>query len=384
MVKINDTTTFPNTTPALTDHVPGTDVSNTTNDANGETVTFSWQAVMDMFEANFAAPASAIASGTLADARVAESNVTQHEAALTVTQSQISDRVIHKTDATAAPTASDDSANTSTNGVFSVGSYWIDVTNDEVYRCVDSTATAAVWLNLIAGVAGAEDELAVWNASGRVVGQSATSVTSSGDTTTFATVGAGGIVENNIQIGDADGNLISRTATQIRTLINVEDGADVTDATNVTAAGALMDSEVTNLAQVKAFDTTDYATAAQGTTADSAMQDLVDDTTPQFGGDADGQGNEIANYTNSVVTSVSGTLTTTAHSGNVIVTSGNVTVPTTAGFTCMIIAGGAHTVTFNATTSAAMATGDIMTVAVESGTVIHAVLTASADKVSFS
>jgi hypothetical protein len=34
----------------------------------------------------------------------------------------------------------------------------------------------------------------------------------------------------------------------------------------------LMDSEVTNLAQVKAFDTTDYATAAQGALADSATQ----------------------------------------------------------------------------------------------------------------
>lgn len=34
------------------------------------------------------------------------------------------------------------------------------------------------------------------------------------------------------------------TATQVRTLINVEDGADVTDTANVTAAGALMDSEV--------------------------------------------------------------------------------------------------------------------------------------------
>jgi hypothetical protein len=32
-----------------------------------------------------------------------------------------------------------------------------------------------------------------------------------------------------------------------------------------------MDSEVTNLAQVKAFDATDYATAAQGTTADAAL-----------------------------------------------------------------------------------------------------------------
>ena len=51
----------------------------------------------------------------------------------------------------------------------------------------------------------------------------------------------------------------------------IEASADVTDTTNVTAAGALMDSEVTNLAQVKAFDTTDYATAAQGTTADAAL-----------------------------------------------------------------------------------------------------------------
>ena len=33
-----------------------------------------------------------------------------------------------------------------------------------------------------------------------------------------------------------------------------------------------MDSEVTNLAEVKAFDSTDYATAAQGGLADSALQ----------------------------------------------------------------------------------------------------------------
>jgi|SaaInlLV_10m_DNA_2_1039722.scaffolds.fasta_scaffold45744_1 hypothetical protein len=51
----------------------------------------------------------------------------------------------------------------------------------------------------------------------------------------------------------------------------IEASADVTDTTNVTSAGALMDSEVTNLAAVKAFATTDYATAAQGTTADAAL-----------------------------------------------------------------------------------------------------------------
>jgi hypothetical protein len=64
-------------------------------------------------------------------------------------------------------------------------------------------------------------------------------------------------------------------------LDGVQSGADVTDATNVTAAGALMDSEVVNLAAVKSFDPADYATAAQGSTADSALQsgDNVSDLT---------------------------------------------------------------------------------------------------------
>ena len=79
-----------------------------------------------------------------------------------------------------------------------------------------------------------------------------------------------------------------QTAAEIRTLVDsatdsnvftdadhtkldgIEASADVTDTSNVTAAGALMDSEVTNLAQVKAFDSADYATAAQGTKADTA------------------------------------------------------------------------------------------------------------------
>jgi len=51
----------------------------------------------------------------------------------------------------------------------------------------------------------------------------------------------------------------------------IEASADVTDTANVTAAGALMDSEVTNLAQVKAFASSDYATAAQGTLAAAAL-----------------------------------------------------------------------------------------------------------------
>jgi hypothetical protein len=62
------------------------------------------------------------------------------------------------------------------------------------------------------------------------------------------------------------------TATEKTKLGTVETNADVTDTTNVTSAGALMDSEVTNLADVKAFDPNDYATSAQGGTADTALQ----------------------------------------------------------------------------------------------------------------
>ena len=80
-------------------------------------------------------------------------------------------------------------------------------------------------------------------------------------------------------------------------LNGIEASADVTDAANVTAAGALMDSEVTNLAEVKAFDSSDYATAAQGTTADSALQNVVEDTTPQLGGNLDFNGNLATSFT---------------------------------------------------------------------------------------
>ena len=70
---------------------------------------------------------------------------------------------------------------------------------------------------------------------------------------------------NSIHTGAAIDAAITKVA-------GIEAGADVTDTANVTAAGALMDSEVTNLAAVKAFDPTDYATAAQGALADSAVQ----------------------------------------------------------------------------------------------------------------
>ncbi len=90
----------------------------------------------------------------------------------------------------------------------------------------------------------------------------------------YATVKAGtfegDVSANTITVtGNVDGRDLSVDGSK---LDGIEAGADVTDTANVAAAGALMDSEVTNLAQVKSFDSSDYATAAQGTLAGSALQ----------------------------------------------------------------------------------------------------------------
>jgi hypothetical protein len=98
--------------------------------------------------------------------------------------------------------------------------------------------------------------------------------------------------------GTIDGRDVAADGGKLDT---IETNADVTDTANVTAAGALMDSEVTNLAAVKAFDPTDYATAAQGATADTALQ----------------PGDNISDLTNdSGFTTNTGTVTSVAISGS--------------------------------------------------------------------
>ncbi len=106
----------------------------------------------------------------------------------------------------------------------------------------------------------------------------------------FATAAQGTLADSAVQPNDSptfgsvtvtgtvDGRDVASDGTK---LDGIEANADVTDTANVTAAGALMDSEVVNLAQVKAFDSADYATAAQGTLADSAVQP---NDSPTFGG----------------------------------------------------------------------------------------------------
>jgi hypothetical protein len=108
--------------------------------------------------------------------------------------------------------------------------------------------------------------------SGGSDGVSTTSLTASADISSSGNIYGNSFVKGggtSAQFLKADGSVDSSTYS---TATGVENNADVTDETNVAAAGALMDSEVTNLAQVKAFDSSDYATATQGGKADTALQ----------------------------------------------------------------------------------------------------------------
>ena len=68
----------------------------------------------------------------------------------------------------------------------------------------------------------------------------------------------GGDIYGSLTVaGTVDGRDIATDGTK---LDGIETGADVTDTANVTAAGALMDSELTDLAGVKALDTSTLAT----------------------------------------------------------------------------------------------------------------------------
>lgn len=81
---------------------------------------------------------------------------------------------------------------------------------------------------------------------------------------------------SGLQAEPAEGAFVDGDKTK---LDGIEASADVTDATNVEAAGALMDSEVTNLAEVKAFSSADYATASH-THAIDELSDVDTSTVP--------------------------------------------------------------------------------------------------------
>jgi hypothetical protein len=132
-----------------------------------------------------------------------------------------------KFDATAAPTADDDSGDG-----YSVGSLWIDVTNDEAYRCVDASLGAAVWINTTLST----DELGA---------------------AAFEAVAAGG--SGDLLREDGDGSSLTGISAQ-------SDRYTATPAAR-TASGTITSSDAGALLQVAAAGATTQTLDATGWTA---------------------------------------------------------------------------------------------------------------------
>lgn len=174
------------------------------------------------------------------------------------------------------------------------------------------------------------------------------------DPTDYATAVQGALADSALQAADIgvsiqaysavlDATTASFTTADETKLDGIEAGADVTDTANVTAAGALMDSEVTNLAQVKAFDSTDYATAAQGTTADNAVAKAGDDMTGTLGAhDVDEDVDALSGTTPSLSVTAAQVFTLTT-SGNTTLSVTNAPTGRAWARTLHLTLGGAHT-----------------------------------------
>ena len=135
----------------------------------------------------------------------------------TAVANKLNSTVQSKFDATTAPGSNDDISNTGGNGAFQVGSVWIDVTNDEAYRCVDETATSAIWINTTLTTS----EL------GTIATQNSNAVSITG-----------GTVSGITDITVADGGTGSSTAGGARTNLDV-DQAGTDNSTDVTVAAGL-------------------------------------------------------------------------------------------------------------------------------------------------
>ena len=110
---------------------------------------------------------------------------------------------------TAAPTVNDDE-----NADYRESNVWVDTTNDKAYVCIDATATAAVWTEITGAGSGVAENL--FNAN--------TILKADVDNTPAALT----VAEQTLVGRITSGVITALTAAQVRTLLGVADGADVT------------------------------------------------------------------------------------------------------------------------------------------------------------
>lgn len=177
-----------------------------------------------------------------------------------------------KFDATSAPTVNND-----TDEGYTVGSRWLDVTNDKSYVCLDNTDGAAVWHLDFEGPGSSTDHAIVrWDGTtGRTVLNSVVTVSDAG-------VIAGGEWQGTV-IGPAYGGtgVANAAASTITISGNFATTITVTNVTTVTlpTSGTLVNTAVTTLSSLVSVGT--ITTGGLGTGA------VIGGVTMTLGSDAD-------------------------------------------------------------------------------------------------
>ena len=141
---------------------------------------------------------------------------------------------------TSNPTVNDDSGDG-----YAVGTLWINTSSPAAYILISNASGAANWDLLSEGTNLTASRAVVSDSSGLITASDVTSTELGyldGVTSAIQTQ------LNAKQAQPSEGAFANGDKTK---LDGIEASADVTDATNVTAAGALMDSELTDLAGVK-------------------------------------------------------------------------------------------------------------------------------------
>ena len=135
------------------------------------------------------------------------------------------------------------------------------------------------------------------DAKGRVTGVTTSGISSSagGTVSSVAVSGSDGIeVDSGSPITSSGTIALGVNASSLRTHLNIEDGADVTDAANVASAGAVMDTDFSSNGLMKRTGAGTYTVDAN-----TYITDIVSDTTPQLGGDLQTNSNDILSAHNS-------------------------------------------------------------------------------------
>ena len=102
------------------------------------------------------------------------------------------------------------------------------------------------------------------------------------------TLGLGSAATSNTSAFESAGSVSTHAAVTSSVHGISSFGATLVDDADASAARTTL-----GLGTAATTATTDYATSVQGATADSALQDVVSDTTPQLGGNLDVNGNSI-------------------------------------------------------------------------------------------